>query len=230
MRKISYRGYEFLIDEEFVQWGDIWWGEYEKGNWDPYLFDMMDRFLNKTKVCIDFGAWIGPTVLYAAKLCKQVYALEPDPLAYKQLCATVKLNDIKNIQIFREAILDYDGTANFGNLNMGDSMTRIGLPDNLFEIQCSTLESFIIRNKIEDIGFIKIDVESAEEIIFKTFDFFQKYTPTLYVELHADWFKNKEEGLETIRKVGRLYKHRYDINLRETDMSGDNKGFVFTND
>ena len=47
MRKISYRGYEFLIDEEFVQWGDIWWGEYEKGNWDPYLFDMMDRFLNK---------------------------------------------------------------------------------------------------------------------------------------------------------------------------------------
>lgn len=229
MRKISKRGHEFLIDETYVQWGDIWWGEYENEKWEPYLFNIMDRFLTKDKVSIDFGAWIGPTALYASRLCKQVYALEPDPLAYKQLCATVELNNIKNIKIFRESILDYNGVADFGNLSMGDSMTRIGLPHNPFQIQCSTLESFINRNEIKDIGLIKIDIESAEEIVFKTFDFFKNTLPTVYVELHSDWFKNKEEGMETIRKVGRLYKHRYDINLCETDMIGDHKGFVFTN-
>jgi hypothetical protein len=109
-------------------------------------------------------------------------------------------------------------------------MTRIGLPDNSFQIRCSTLESFITRNKINNIGFIKIDIESAEEIVFKTIDFFKRYKPTVYVELHPEWFKDKVEGMETIKKVGRLYKHRYDINLCETDMSGYQKGFVFTDE
>ena len=41
---------------------------------------------------IDFGSWIGPTVLFSTPYAGKVYALEPDPLAYKQVYWNVKAN------------------------------------------------------------------------------------------------------------------------------------------
>ena len=38
------------------------------------------------------GAWIGPTVLYGCQNAKFCYAIEPDPVAFRQLKNNVDLN------------------------------------------------------------------------------------------------------------------------------------------
>ena len=187
-------------DERFVAFWDL----FEQG-WETSTIDTLDKYLTPDTTYIDLGAWIGPTVLYAAPLCKQCYAFEPDPLAYRQLKANVELNGFTNVTTFNEAVLDYNGTAAFGNDNLCNSMSRIEHPNKMFSAPCRTLDSFAIEYPLTSPLFIKVDIEGAEELVFRS-GFFKQYKPTVFVSLHVPWFQNEVEALKTIHAVGDLYR------------------------
>ena len=206
-----------------------WWVNVENGTWEPYTYDIFDRFLTPETTYFDVGAWIGPTVLYAAHTCKQCYAFEPDPRAYSDLIANVNANSFLNIQTFNEAVMDYDGKVVLGNdHNLGDSGTRLRQVTNQFWVPCHTLNTLVSNLNASSPLFIKMDVEGAEEFIFKSVDFFQEWKPTIYVSLHKTFFADEKLAMETIRKVGRLYKHCYDVYLNEVSVEDNYGGFVFT--
>ena len=54
-------------------------------SWERNTHKIFDKFLDSNHSYIDIGAWIGPTVLYGAQIAKKVYAIEPDPIAFKEL-------------------------------------------------------------------------------------------------------------------------------------------------
>jgi FkbM family methyltransferase len=224
--RISKNGKEFVVGD---QWLD-WWPLVGSGEWEPYTFNILDKFLSPSVTYLDIGAWIGPTVLYASTICQQCYALEPDPVAYEQLNNNILSNSINNIRVFNEAILDYDGNVMLGSENLGNSMTRVSHRGSMFSAPCRTLESFISAHNITAPLFIKMDVEGAEELILKS-PFFAQFKPTLYVSLHPFWFQNSPAAWETIRQVGQLYEHRYDVYLNEIPLpiSDQHLGLVFTN-
>jgi FkbM family methyltransferase len=227
MKTISYNGYSFLVDE--TGYG-CYWLNMEKGIWEPWTFRLFDRFLHKDTIYIDCGAWIGITALYASRLCDECYAFEPDPAAYKILRENIDANGIKNIVTFNEAIADHDGMLTLGNESptMGNAVTRIGDSRNTFQIPCRTLDALFEQYRMSGDVFIKMDVEGAEEYILRDVSFFEKWKPTLYLSTHQQWFKNPIEGMETVRKVGRLYKHCLHSDGWEMKIEDGTNGYVFT--
>ncbi len=230
MQKIIKNGHEFLV--HLVKGSDPWfahfWDYVEDGGWEPYTFTILDKLLTKETIYIDIGAWVGPTVLYASRLCKQCYAIEPDLVSYQQLCSNITANSIQNIITLNEAILDYDGIVTLGSKELGDSMTRIGNANNSFQVPCQTLGSFVGKHNIIGPMFIKMDIEGAEELALKSIEFFERCKPTLYVSLHHAWFKDKVVAMNTVRKISELYKRHYDINLNEVKIDDTCSGFIFT--
>ena len=91
----------------------------------------MSKFLNDDSIYCDVGAWIGPTVIYAAKICKQVICFEPDPIAYRYLRWNIELNKLTNVTSYSLALSDRNAVqriSSFGG-EFGDSTTSL-LNDN----------------------------------------------------------------------------------------------------
>jgi FkbM family methyltransferase len=181
---------------------NAFWKSVEAGEWEPYTFEVLDRFVTSETNVIDIGAWIGPVTLYASKTAKHVYAVEPDPVAFKELSA---LAAVPNVSLFNQAILNRNGKVTLGGEILGSSTTRIGCETNAFETPCVTLESFVDGNKIDGPIFIKMDVEGAEELILES-RFFEKYRPTLYLSVHHPLYKNSQRVEARIAELRKLYQ------------------------
>jgi FkbM family methyltransferase len=230
MKTITCNGYSFLIDETGLGY---YWLDMEKGTWEPWTFRLFDRFLHKDTIYIDLGAWMGMTVLYASKLCDRCYAFEPDPVAYGILRVNIDANNAGNIKTFNEAIANHDGTLSLGNEHhsLGNAVTRIGTDVDSFQVSCRTLETFFIQEKIDGPSFIKMDVEGSEEVILKDMGFFERHKPILYLSTHTPWFKNQDEGVETIARVRSLYKYCLHNDMWEIEVKRGAMGYgglIFT--
>ena len=104
--------------------------------------------ITEDDVVLDLGANIGAFALRAARKCKQVYAIEP--LFYKELYDNVCLNNLAiNILVFPVA------------LGTGDP-TKISFGGKEKIVPTWTLSKM---RELDDITFIKIDIEGAEWLI-----------------------------------------------------------------
>jgi len=52
---------------------DFWKNEYP--TWEKETFTIFDKYLNKDKLFIDIGGWIGATTMYGARKSKHVYSI-----------------------------------------------------------------------------------------------------------------------------------------------------------
>ncbi len=104
---IRQRGVNFQVHDTPLFQG--FWNNFYK--WEPDTFDIFDRFLNKQYSYLDIGAWIRPTVLYGVNRAKHVYAIEPDPIAYRELLKNIQLNPgiSSNVTCIPEALDDKRG-------------------------------------------------------------------------------------------------------------------------
>jgi FkbM family methyltransferase len=211
------------------------WGWIDAGAWEVGTFAIFDRYLTPVTNFIDIGAWIGPTALYASRTVRHVWAVEPDPVAYEILQQNLAANpDLQNISTFPTAIMDYEGECNLGAAGLGCSVTRLTCWQNQTRVPCLTIPQFISRQSIPDPLFIKMDVEGAEALILRDHCFFQDHKPDLYVSLHKSWWTeglwNVDEAMETVRKVGRLYRHRigWKKEFYDVDIEGDFSDVLFT--
>lgn len=229
MNTIKIRDFNFnLSDSSKIH--QSFWKSAEKNEWEPYTFDLFDKFLTKDTIYIDIGAWIGPTTLYASKLCKMCYSIEPDPVAYKILFDTINVNNLENVKLFNCSIFNYDGILQLGNNgNLGDSGTRTNQLKNLFETKCYKLSTFANKIQIDNQLFVKMDVEGSEIFIVEDIDFFKKYTPTLYISAHYEFFKETNMWENNIKNVSKLYKNHYDVYMNKLNLVGRTGSLVFTN-
>lgn len=192
------------------------WDGVISGGWEPETYEAMDRFLDKEHSYIDIGAWIGPTVLYGAQKAKICYAFEPDPVAFAELERNVKLNpDLKDkIVLYNQAIGPGDGIMMLGARGeLGDSMTSILWDKDRIEVRMMSLPSLCILEAIDDLNFIKIDIEGGEKSLLPSIKGFlnREKRPTLHLSLHSDWFGNKEEYFAPIIDTLSIYKNIYNI-------------------
>jgi FkbM family methyltransferase len=136
-------------------------------HWEPGLEDALAAHLTKDSAFLDVGAWIGPVSIMAARLCAEVHAVEPDPVATVQLRATVARQRRKNITVHQVAVAAEDGTVRIGHRadrEFGDSMTSVIFDGDAIEVPAVTLQTLTAKIK-RPIGLVKMDVEGAEETI-----------------------------------------------------------------
>lgn len=154
-----------------------YWERVSAGDWEPQTFRIFHRFLDRSRACVDIGAWIGPTTLYAAHFCPRVHAVEPDPVARAELEANLAANPglAKRVQVHALCITPepgprqlFAGGMYFGrDSRFGDSMSGIspagdGANQPSQAVMGVRLEDFLEGLGGAPAGFIKMDVEGGE--------------------------------------------------------------------
>ena len=141
------------------------------GQWERHTFRILEQLLRPDSVYVDVGAWIGPTVLFAAARCKVVYCIEPDAVAYERLLGNLRMNGIDNVLPFHGALGVRNGTVQIAGekgKGFGTSETRVqatptdGGADVAATVLAMDLPRFIQHWGIERIDLMKIDIEGAE--------------------------------------------------------------------
>lgn len=112
------------------------WRWVNAGRWEADTLFIYSHVLTPDTVLIDFGAWIGPTVLYGAKFAGEVWGLEIDPVAYSEAVRNILANQynmelpLDRIHMRRLCISDRTETREFGALqSAGDSMSSLLFTD-----------------------------------------------------------------------------------------------------
>lgn len=187
-------------DYNFLFWRDIY------QNWENDTFDVFDKFLDKTKIFIDIGCWVGTTSIYGSRKSKYVYAIDADKKSIEDVSKNMYNNCEKNYTIINKALYhknDIDikfGVNRFRDAaTLNDSTSQI-YPDETANInnegQFYSIKTITIRNLIHDynidmnnVSLIKVDIEGGEEYILQ--DLFELGIPT-YVSFHYSWWQNND--------------------------------------
>lgn len=146
------------------------------------LFDrqagwLMARYARPGAVAIDVGAHLGYFTLRLARLVGPtgaVHAFEPDPRLYSRLCEHVRANGMDRTVTANEVgLLDRAQEAQplalRPQLGWSSVVAVAGESSEMVSVGMTTLDSYVERSGIDpaDIGFIKVDVEGAEDAVLR---------------------------------------------------------------
>jgi FkbM family methyltransferase len=173
--------------------------------WEGDMFVIFDKYLDKNKVFIDIGGWIGTTCMYGSRKSKHVFSIEADKKSFADMESNCKLNCIENFTLINNAIYNTDDCdIKFGrNLfrsqsKMNDSTSQIYSHSDLsieyYYIKTITLNTIIDKYNIDpfNISLIKVDISGGEEnILDDLYNIHEKYKVPLYISFHVDWWKDK---------------------------------------
>jgi FkbM family methyltransferase len=178
------------------------------------------------KVFLEVGVCDFGTCLPLAKSGWSGYMVEADPRYAETMSEQAKPYDI---QVDNLAISDIDGYVPFRQSIATDSWVRgighvdtdehmgeklLDIPDNIrfnhakITVPAMTLDSYISKNNIDHIDFLKIDVEGHEANVFEGFSFGIK--PTL--------IKIEHSHVDCNLLLERLKKYGYTCWVESTDI------------
>ncbi len=150
----------------------------EKGDYIPgHEEHILSRFVPKEgEVVIDIGAHIGKYTILSSKFvgkAGKVVAIEADPDTFQILKRNIVLNNLTNVLPLNYAVFStrtriklYDqstASAKYNSL----ILTRTAQTEKYAEVNADTLDSILQINEINEVNWIKIDVEGAEFEVLK---------------------------------------------------------------
>ena len=134
------------------------------GLFESSLIDWCKQLCGKDKIFLDIGAHTGTYAVSLSSLCKKVYCFEPQRMTYYALCGSVALSNLDNVVCLNFG-LGSEEQSGKNTLKIvsddggGSSLHDVGLKVlREEEIEIRTLDSL----ELNDIGFIKMDVEDNE--------------------------------------------------------------------
>ena len=157
----------------------------EHDNYDYKIVDRIDKIVSEGSYCyhgpngeditikpadivIDAGAWIGDFSAYACKKGAHAYAFEPAPKTIELLKKTIEFNkgNSGSITIVPYGLAEKESTMNFfensDNNNTGGNNFTTEKSKNTLQLQITTIDDWVKKNKIKKIDFIKADIEGFE--------------------------------------------------------------------
>jgi FkbM family methyltransferase len=164
-----------LITEEAEKLGCAW------NNGNVYDKPLINRFYSLLKnrtgpiTVLDIGAQTGIFTLLSKFLPNSKwYAFEPIKEATDILQLNLRLNNIKNVEVYPYAIsnrsgrdiLRLPGYSELGLATLGRKPLRFN-QFTLREIECLELDTFISEKNISKVDFIKIDTEGWEFFVLQ---------------------------------------------------------------
>jgi FkbM family methyltransferase len=218
-------------------WLDFW-NRVNNGKWEHETLWVLEFYLSPKRhpgaVYVDFGSWIGPTILFAGQFASKVYSLEPDPLSFSTLNANVHQNPVvaAKTQMYHECIAPKAGVVEMAG--SGESNTRIsGLLDTKFlkagthwKVNCRTLDQFIREEGVDmaNLRLIKMDTEGTELWLLPTLrpwleSLGKGKKPAIWLSVHSPFWKDqdKPEHLPKVKAawdVLSLFDYVYDQDLK----------------
>lgn len=139
--------------------------------WDLHEYNDSHKLAIKPNYTVlVIGAQIGVFSVMAGKKAKsgKVYSFEPFIENYKLLVENISLNKLKNVKPIMMAVTSKSGERylNISSSNTGAHSIFATPNGHQVKIKTTTLEKFIVENKIKNIDLLKMDCEGAEYDIF----------------------------------------------------------------
>ena len=175
----------------------------EYGEFSEIELSGMKKFIKDGDIVLEIGANIGCFTIPFSKIVGKrgkVYAFEPQKFIFNLLKENVECNELKNVQIFNNAIgdantilelndFDYSQPGNFGGIGLKEDYDNSycakikGTKKN--KIKTLTLNNFLNLKKC---NFLKIDVELMElSVLEGAKDFIKKFKPIIWIENHREY-------------------------------------------
>jgi FkbM family methyltransferase len=187
---------------------------------------------NEGDIVIDVGAHIGRYTVIASKMVGsqgKVIAIEAHPVNYDLLRQNIELNKLNNVIALNYAVHSketmvklYESGQEKGFTIYNTIMTDRTTPNNqkYIEIKAKTLDSLLLKNGINQVNWIKIDVEGAElEVLKGATDLLSSGKDTsLLIEIH-NLGANHRNLYEPIIELLKLNK--YKVSFEKTYESGE---------
>ena len=201
------------------------WSSVTNGRWEPATYSIYNYYLNSNTYLVDFGVWIGPTILYGGQLAKQTYGIEADPKAFAECSMNIKLNSdtvwYDRIHLQPGCVSFEESEQTMRSAGAGNSMSSIGHfvgesssnAATAWRVKCYTLPQLFTAWGLDpemDHIFVKVDVESFECSLFPSwYEWFLGLTrrPTVYLSLHAQIHACSEEEYSHLVMLIKLFKY-----------------------
>lgn len=153
------------------------------------------KLLKKNMVFFDIGANIGFHALNVAKHDGSIaiHSFEPIPETFTILNSNILLNEIKNINTHNFGISNENNSANFyfnPNASGATSLKKLFELSEVKLVQSKvlTLDKFMKDNCIQQLDFIKCDVEGAEILVIQGgIDTIKNQKPIIFLEMLRKW-------------------------------------------
>ena len=157
------------------------------------MFRRINTFLINNNIIkkniIDLGAWIGDNSIPWAKNIKDiVYAIDPSHDNCEYIRSTCKINEIENVSVLQYAI-SYTNELLSTNENLHHCSFVYNNPGKtgINKLNAVSLDYLHDQNKIENIGYIHLDVEGMEHKVLQgSVNIIEKYRPIITFEQHLE--------------------------------------------
>lgn len=198
--------------------------ELSNKKWEPETFEIFERVKNESLVAVDIGGWIGVTGIWLSKKFKKVIVVEADKIACEVMKKNLKKNSCDNVEVIEKCIFSQNqkkvffGKNSYSPQPLGDSMSQYKLSSEDstdYEIETITVSDILHMSESEKIGFMKVDIEGAEEVILEELLYVcAKNKIKIYISFHIGWWKDKNvKRFESI--LGNPFKIYFNGNLIE---------------
>jgi FkbM family methyltransferase len=156
----------------------------EISNPELYIHKNMSIFsrfykLRQNDVVLDIGAGIGTEVLtYSGQVgpTGHIYAIEADPITFRRLEKTCRLNNITNVTAINCAVSNSNANAFLKLVSKGGIANHLAEIDTLkshskfAEVPAIKLDDFVQKYGIDTIHFLKMNIEGAEKVALMGFE------------------------------------------------------------
>ena len=160
-------------------------------------------------VVMDVGANIGVVTQYMREYAKKIYCLEPSSLHFEALKQNKEFNNWDNVEVFNMALADKDGEMTLStlpaNLTCNSLINDYGQGGE--KVKTQAFDTFINENNIEQVDFVKFDVEGAEDLILRS-DGFKKIAhkiKAIEIEFHYPSWPELAKYLQGMGFTARRY-------------------------
>ena len=168
---------------------------------------------------IDIGAHIGRYTITSSKQVGdsgKVVAIEADPDNFELLKRNIALNNLINVLPLNYAVFstktrmklyEQSASAKYNSL----MLARAAKTKNYVEVDADTLDNILKLNRVNQVNWIKIDVEGAEfEVLKGSAETLSNEDLSLFVEIH-----NIEDPSHYHNIIDFLNHHNYEITFEQ---------------
>lgn len=188
---------------------DIYWN----GGYENSVMWLLDFYLKKDDVAIDFGANIGVWSIVLAKKCNFVHSVEPHPKFREKLRANLELNQFNNFIIHPYAASQTEGPTTLyapPESMKNKSASTVNLNSELTEqISVEVKKMDTIFSELSRLDFIKIDCDGSDgDIILSGKNIISKFLPVILFE-DLGGYHNAMGDPSIIQKVDKDYNEAF---------------------
>lgn len=190
-----------------------------EGDFEELELESVYSNLSENAVFFDIGANVGFYTLCVASKFKHIniHAFEPVTDTFLELKQNVfKNNCVDKIVLNQLALSDFNGSVFITtDHHSSNYLTDASSSQNKIKIDCATLDSYVERETIDKLDFIKIDVEGKELSVLRgAIKTIKRFKPTLLIEIiekPCEFFDRKIEDFEELIALLNDLGYKYNV-------------------